>query len=708
MDETIEAQSLQESNIVNAPSSKPTNSFSRIYIILVLATIASLVIFSQAGFSISDVAKVSIFKHSDESESTEDSTDAVDIDDNSESEYTEETANGDSPFFDPFDNTSPDGPTQTGLTFKLTRTGYTPIIIDDVILKYKFLSDVDSVIEPYVPMNVFIADATGAEYYEFSMCSLDSGECSSGSMSLDGTYTTDVTVSCTPFEIYTISVKEYNIGNNIQQRDTTGTAMCMYVRREIRDLTDSDLDSLMDAMYTMWSVSEEEGVELYGDDYHDSSYLLRFHHFHAAWQDADHIHEGNGFLTQHVKMTNIFEKSVQAVNPAVTIPYWDFTIDESYGLRGYSSEIMTSSMFGSMTIPKDVSYGFTYENDQIIDAAIPDGRWAFLKAEKNKDFEELKTGYGYMRAPWNMNPSPYVSRFSMDLQIGISLPTCTQHYKILEETDMMSFFYDMQYDPHATTHSLTGGIYGCDLLQPLLDAGYITDETNMKKICSKWIFYLKEFYRYNYLVPNDNCTVPDDVQSSECGFYCPDESLTELNQNLNTKLFSNIPETIGEVGQSAWLDFVCLGDGQKIFSGDHLESASPADPSFWVIHPTLERLLHAKLMAGGFVNDTWATDSIDVCDKAMCYNSDSGVLEYDDDCCYGHFEDDRAFDFISGNRSNHIGDSNGEIFSASDPRTREYSMPYIYDEFTWSHCDEDYMGLFASLFSARRLREISK
>jgi hypothetical protein len=51
-------------------------------------------------------------------------------------------------------------------------------------------------------------------------------------------------------------------------------------------------------------------------------YLLDFHYFMAAWQDADHAHEGTGFLAQHVKMANIFEKSLQAVNPSVALPYW--------------------------------------------------------------------------------------------------------------------------------------------------------------------------------------------------------------------------------------------------------------------------------------------------------------------------------------------------------------------------------------------------
>lgn len=61
--------------------------------------------------------------------------------------------------------------------------------------------------------------------------------------------------------------------------------------------------------------------------------------------------------------------------------------------------------------------------------------------------------------------------------------------------------------------------------------------------------------------------------------------------------------------------------------GDHIESASPADPSFWVIHPTLERLLHAKLLSGGFADESWAVDQTNdfVCSNhGLCAMNDSG------------------------------------------------------------------------------------
>jgi hypothetical protein len=53
-----------------------------------------------------------------------------------------------------------------------------------------------------------------------------------------------------------------------------------------------------------------------------------------------------------------------------------------------------------MALPADAKNGFTYKYDKIEDARIPDGRWKDLIAEKNDIYEDLKAGYGYMRAPW--------------------------------------------------------------------------------------------------------------------------------------------------------------------------------------------------------------------------------------------------------------------------------------------------------------------
>jgi hypothetical protein len=454
-------------------------------------------------------------------------------------------------------------------------------------------------------------------------------------------------------------------------------------------------------------VKEEDGQTLYGSDYHDSLFLLKMHHFNAAWQEADHIHEGNGFLMQHLKMTEIYEKSMQAVNPAVSLPYWDFTIDHSEEKSAYDSYIMTADVFGSMREPEDMSWGYTYEKDLIESATIVDGRWAGAKSEMNVHYEALLAGYGYMRAPWNMNPSPYISRFTSDLEIGTFLPTCTQHYDMLSYDDQMDFFSDIENGAHATTHSLIGGVYGCDLLKPLLEMGAITDESGLKNICSKWVFYMKEFYRYNYLKPSESCSVSSQLQESSCSYECDATSSENMLENFQKKVSEYVPADFSTTYKSAWKEFICEGDGSKIFAGDQLESASPSDPSFWVIHPTLERLFHAKLLAGGFATDEWEDDqkSDYVCAKAECYEESKGEKGYWEDCCYGHYASDKLLDSTTGDKSLHYGISNEEALAKADPRSNDYSNTYVYDSFEWDHCTAvDFSAKLAALYSSSEAR----
>ena len=97
-------------------------------------------------------------------------------------------------------------------------------------------------------------------------------------------------------------------------------------------------------------------------------------------------------------------------------------------------------------------------------------------------------------------------------------------------------------------------------------------------------------------------------------------------------------------------------------------------------------------MAGGFSDVAWATDAQNdfVCDKAECYMEDYGGFGYWAECCYGHFENDKMLDFVTGNRTNHYGDTNSAIMKATDPSSADYSMNYIYDDFDWSHCSPSY------------------
>ena len=50
----------------------------------------------------------------------------------------------------------------------------------------------------------------------------------------------------------------------------------------------------------------------------------------AGGKVCDHFHEGAGFVTSHVAISLMFEQSLQAIDPSIALPYWDFTIEATY------------------------------------------------------------------------------------------------------------------------------------------------------------------------------------------------------------------------------------------------------------------------------------------------------------------------------------------------------------------------------------------
>ena len=117
-----------------------------------------------------------------------------------------------------------------------------------------------------------------------------------------------------------------------------------------------------------------------------------------------------------------------------------------------------------------------------------------------------------------------------------------------------------------------------------------------------------------------------------------------------------------------------------VLIGDQLESASPVDVSFWPMHPTLERLYHWKLLHwGGFEEVDWEPADVDV----SVYGAD----------CAGH----RADDTVHLDLETLVGDSgpkvaheaaltNAQLLDAFDPNAA--SLPFLYDQFDWAHCDQ--------------------
>jgi len=95
-----------------------------------------------------------------------------------------------------------------------------------------------------------------------------------------------------------------------------------YVRRELRQLTKKDRDAYLDTFLLLYRTPTATGQAMYGS-HHQSLADLQMMHLNAATdRREDHLHDGMGFLTQHVAMTMAFELSLQSVKPHLAVPYW--------------------------------------------------------------------------------------------------------------------------------------------------------------------------------------------------------------------------------------------------------------------------------------------------------------------------------------------------------------------------------------------------
>lgn len=200
------------------------------------------------------------------------------------------------------------------------RVGYSSLSYfdrsSDTIFKYAFLDKYVSIIEPSADMEIKLYDAyrTSKNTFKYKICpsaASPKNECQYGSRYYNSTTSsassTSVNFDCSPHEKFSVTVTEFSYDSGEILSTFEGSAICLYVRRELRSLPANDLTALTDAMEKLWFTTDTEGAVKYGQGFHNITYLLKFHHFNAADRKTDHIHNGNGIILQHIKFTNIFE-----------------------------------------------------------------------------------------------------------------------------------------------------------------------------------------------------------------------------------------------------------------------------------------------------------------------------------------------------------------------------------------------------------------
>ncbi|CAM9131049.1 unnamed protein product, partial [Discosporangium mesarthrocarpum] len=491
-----------------------------------------------------------------------------------------------------------------------------------------------------------------------------------------------------------IVVEEVSDETGEVMRRSETTVLCMYVRREIRTLLEDERQALFDAMRIMWDVSTEEGRKIYGEGY-TSAWDLNVIHFIAGGDlECDHFHHGLGFVTSHVLITNVFEASLQSINPMLTMPYWDYTIETS---QGEDSEF------------KDISPMFdpTWFGDTDDDNQVVSGRWGNMTIPDAPEFLKKKgmtNVYGALRSPWNTNHRDYMTRGmgkfcntdSFDIQ---PLPKCADHYSLLNDYDTYyGWAWFSMVNPHGPMHLYLGSLLDCEY--QFDEIAKLLGEDTTIRVRQIGITIRKQLYRDGLLKCADDA--PEDLTSFElyeqgyCG--CIDLDL-EQGDDFNLVLDSlSLQEKIikpamyDEPTRRQVAKLLC---NFPVNDGDHVQSSSPLDPTFWPLHPTMERLWQYKVLSGTMTDTTWP-------DSSAVYTDEDGeeyeivVASTDSGTCLGHGGSDK-FPFGFGD---HITDlmvniwhepkfeeyTNREVLAALDPNFN--GLPYIYDTFEWTHCEE--------------------
>ncbi|CAM9513044.1 unnamed protein product [Ectocarpus sp. 12 AP-2014] len=497
--------------------------------------------------------------------------------------------------------------------------------------------------------------------------------------------------------------------------------MVKYVRREIRQLKDEDREAFFDALETLYRLPTPEGNAVYGDEYKGINFFVQMHLDGAGVKDCDHWHDDAGIMTHHVGYTLQFEQALQVVDPSVSIPYWEYTIESAQGLTDYGqSPIFAADWFGDASPDNSLH-------------TVDKGRWAYLPVMKATvilwgwlflqdatDF--VHNPYGLLRSPWNVDGTPFVTRFNLtNGEDTTDMVSCGSYQACFDSTTLANMNNCLNGGTHGPVHIKVGGEWNDPEEDLATKLGYTAAIPLMTKF----------LWRKGYLRTPESCTAEEDGvgDSSTCRAGCPAEVYENLGMTPYDVLMDALslhwitPYTDGIIVYDEAHDrFVVAGHEEdeafetkmweKILHslcdpghvGELYTSSAPYDPLFWVIHPTAERFLSWRRKLATEETDVWALDETwgyshghvvgetgVVCDWSGVGDDFLDMPSCARGICGGHgVHDTLPFDIkVKGET---VKMTNLEWYKFIYPDNDD--LPYMYNEFAWDHCAANgaYMG----------------
>ncbi|CAN0120597.1 unnamed protein product [Pylaiella littoralis] len=495
-------------------------------------------------------------------------------------------------------------------------------------------------------------------------------------------------------------------GNIIQ---ITATVMVKYVRREIRQLTDRDREAFFDTMETIYRLPTAEGNARYGDEYKGIEFFVQMHLDGAGVADCDHWHDDAGIMTHHVGYTLLFEQALQVVNPAVSIPYWEYTVESSSGLTDYGeSVVFEDDWFGEASPDNNLH-------------TMDRGRWAYLPLMKDA-WDYVHNSYGLLRTPWNTDSTPYVTRHNKTNGQDITgVVTCGQYQNCFDEVTLAGLNNCLNGGTHGPVHIKLGGEWNNPEETLAIALGYADEVPLMSKF----------LWRKGYLRIPTSCSEEEHGvgDTSTCRSSCP----AEVYKNLGMTPYDVLTDSLalhwvaGKSGgivkynedkgmfevaghedddgfqQKLWLRILdSLCDPGHV--GDLFTSSAPYDPLFWVIHPAAERLMGWRRKLAADQPNEWPLDETWDYSHGWVVGETGVTCDWDDvregsldmptcttGICGGHKAKD-LLPFVVKLKGETVQMTNEEWYAFIYPENED--LPYMYNEYSWDHCASsgNYMG----------------
>lgn len=463
------------------------------------------------------------------------------------------------------------------------------------------------------------------------------------------------------------------------------TAICKYVRRELRTLNQVDQDNFLEAIEIMYHTRMEEGRAKYGDNFYGVEWYTRWHlgspTANSPW------HASPVFFTSHAIFGSHFERSLQSIYPALSAHYWDFTIDAALSTDWSGSFFWSEGWFGphSSIDVADMHKATT-------------GRWANIVIGRNMSTFNTHNSYGLVNEPYNNNPSNVLTRsFSICGMptTAMSLPSCKELMGTFEQTTMTDFHSSTEYDLHVELHPLFGGAWDCEAS---------LDETpdSLLNTMSYFVRDLTNYYIMNYY--DDALTCPSycslDTDFHDCRCECDDLSgMLEESETLSNdqwyqvfeKVVANKTATatmplqtakiLSQNKEGKWKFeglsnkenammyestsmLVCYPGRIGQFMGP-LDSAN--DPIFFPTHINWERNWNYMRLKNNF-NNTWNSGDTWSMVKGWAYTDPVAPFTN----AYGNIRKKGYF-------------TNDELIDLFDPSLD--MLPFIWDDMSWKHCN---------------------